>query len=292
MQKKIKLKDVSSILFIIYLFHLVFMIFFNNITEIRNNKIFEYIYTFKIYRWLFSFPIIYYFLKNIKNYKYFKTNNKLHMKDFIVYFAILFLGSQVLNCITLITSNFKERQSGEIYGSLYMDIIWIVCVSPVLEEIVFRGVIMNNLKKYRIKTAIIVNSIFFVFSHYDVNKIIPVLFMGIIFSYITYKYSLKYSILLHFFMNLLGIIPVMIIALRIEKFLYIYGLIFIILFIFLFIIFIRSAKRGKYKEIFSIFKLSSEDRKNVVGFLKDNTLYLFIIFVIVISNWLFNYKLF
>ena len=73
MQKKIKLKDVYSILFIIYLFHLVFMIFFNNITEIRNNKIFEYIYTFKIYRWLFSFPIIYYF---IKSYKYFKTNNK------------------------------------------------------------------------------------------------------------------------------------------------------------------------------------------------------------------------
>ena len=289
MQKKIKLKDVYSILFIIYLFHLVFMIFFNNITEIRNNKIFEYIYTFKIYRWLFSFPIIYYF---IKSYKYFKTNNKLHMKDFIIYFAILFLGSQVLNCITLITSNFKERQSGEIYGSLYMDIIWVVCVSPILEEIIFRGVVMNNLKKYGIKTAIIVNSIFFAFSHYDVNKIIPVLFMGIILSYITYKYSLKYSILLHFFINLLGIIPVMIIALRIEKFLYIYGLIFIILFIFLFIIFLRSAKRGKYKEIFSIFKLSSEDRKNVVGFLKDNTLYLFVIFVIVISNLLFNYKLF
>ena len=44
MQKKIKLKDISSILFIMYLFHLVFMIFFNNIIEIRDNKIFEYIY--------------------------------------------------------------------------------------------------------------------------------------------------------------------------------------------------------------------------------------------------------
>ena len=32
MQKKIKLKDISSILFIMYLFHLVFMIFVNNKT--------------------------------------------------------------------------------------------------------------------------------------------------------------------------------------------------------------------------------------------------------------------
>ena len=80
MQKKIKLKDVSSILFIIYLFHLVFMIFFNNITEIRNNKIFEYIYTFKIYRWLFSFPIIYCIFCNIvlrkSGFKLYYFNNE------------------------------------------------------------------------------------------------------------------------------------------------------------------------------------------------------------------------
>ena len=48
----------------------------------------------------------------------------------------------------------------------------------------------------------------------------------------------------------------------------------------------------KYKEIFSIFKLNSGDRKNIIKFVKDNALYLFVILVIVISNLLFNYKLF
>ena len=148
MQKKIKLKDISSILFIMYLFHLVFMIFFNNIIEIRDNKIFEYIYTFKIYRWLFSFPIIYYFVKNIKNYEYFKTSNKLDIKNFIIYFAIFFLGIHILNILNIFTitiSNLKEKQS-TIQGFLYVDTLWTVFISPVLEEIVFRGVIMNNLK--------------------------------------------------------------------------------------------------------------------------------------------------
>jgi len=270
------------------------MIFFNNIIEIRDNKIFEYIYTFKIYRWLFSFPIIYYFVKNIKNYEYFKTSNKLDIKNFIIYFAIFFLGIHILNILNIFTitiSNLKEKQS-TIQGFLYVDTLWTVFISPVLEEIVFRGVIMNNLKKYGIKIAIIVNSIFFAFSHYDIEKIMPVLFMGIILSHITYKYSLKYSIIFHFFMNLLGIIPVIIFTLKIQKYLYIYSLIFIVLVVFLFIIFIRNVKREKYKEIFSIFKLNNEDRKNIAEFVKNNGVYLFVILVIVISNLLFNYKLF
>ena len=294
MQKQIKLKDTYIILFIIYLFHLVFIMFVNNNTIITDNKMFKYIYIFKIYRWLFSFPIIYYFVKNIKNYEYFKTSNKLDMKNFIIYFSLFFLGSHILNILNIFTitiSNLKEKQS-TIQGFLYVDILWTVFISPILEEIVFRGIIMNNLKKYGIKIAIIVNSIFFAFSHYDTEKIMPVLFMGIILSHITYKYSLKYSIIFHFFMNLLGIIPVIIFTLKIQKYLYIYSLILIVLVVFLFIIFIRNVKREKYKEIFSIFKLNNEDRKNIAEFVKNNGLYLFVILVIVISNLLFNYKLF
>ena len=51
-------------------------------------------------------------------------------------------------------------------------------------------------------------------------------------------------------------------------------------------------KNKKYKEIFSIFKLNNEDRKNIAEFVKNNGLYLLVILIIVISNLLFNYKLF
>lgn len=60
----------------------------------------------------------------------------------------------------------------------------------------------------------------------------------------------------------------------------------------LIIIFIIGLIRRKYKEIFSIFKLNNGDRKNIIKFVKDNALYLFVILVIIISNLLFNYKLF
>ena len=188
-------KDSFLILFIIYILHLIFMIFVNNKISIIDSQIFKYVYMFRIYRWILSFPIIYYFVKTYKKYEYFKTNEKLNAKDFSVYFALAFWIGNFFSFLIVLMSSHKGRTPVvAIYESLYTDIIMTVFVAPVLEEIVFRGVIMNNLKKYGIKTAIIINSIFFALSHYNTDMIIPAFFTGIIFSYVTYKYSIKYSI--------------------------------------------------------------------------------------------------
>ena len=63
-------KDISLFLFIIYILHLAFMIFVNNKTLITDNKILQYVFIFRIHRWMLSFPIIYYFVKTYKKYKY------------------------------------------------------------------------------------------------------------------------------------------------------------------------------------------------------------------------------
>lgn len=166
-----------------------------------------------------------------------------------------------------------------------------LCVAPILEEMVFRGVIMNNLKKYGIKTAIIVNSILFGVSHSNINMIIPAILTGIIFLYCL-QIFIKNSILLHFLLNILTKISQVIILSKIEILIVSIGLFFIFLVIFLLIFLVIGLGKGKYKEMFSILKLDIEDRKSLVTFTKNNLLYLFVIFVIVISNLLFNYKLF
>ena len=70
------------------------------------------------------------------------------------------------------------------------------------------------------------------------------------------------------------------------------GVVIGMFFVFLLLFFIIGIIKGEYKGIFLIFKLNIEDRKNIITFLKTNVLYLLIIFMIVISNLLFNYKLF
>ena len=267
------------------------MIFVNNKALITDNKIFQYVLIFRIHRWILSFPIMYYFIKTYKKYKYFKTDERLNIRNFSIYFALAFWVGNIFHILTILTFKFKERTT-LVEGPLYIEIIMTLCVAPILEEIVFRGVIMNNLKKYGIKTAIIVNSILFGVSHSNINMIIPAILTGIIFSYIAYKYSLKYSILLHFLLNTLTKISQVVIFSKIELLIVSIGLFFIFLVIFLLIFLVIGLAKGKYKEMFSILKLDIEDRKSLVTFIKNNLLYLFVIFVIVISNLLFNYKLF
>lgn len=286
-------KDSFLILFIIYILHLIFMIFVNNKISIIDSQIFKYVYMFRIHRWILSFPIIYYFVKTYKKYEYFKTNEKLNAKDFSVYFALAFwIGNFFSFLIVLISSHKGRTPVVAIYESLYTDIIMTVFVAPVLEEIVFRGVIMNNLKKYGIKTAIIINSIFFALSHYNTDMIIPAFFTGIIFSYVAYKYSIKYSILIHFFINAITKTSQVLAILRIDILLILIGLFSAFLIIFLLVFFIIGLLGGKYKEVLSVFKLSIEDRKNILDFMKNNLLYLLIIFMIVIFNLVFNCKIF
>lgn len=286
-------KDSFLILFIIYILHLIFMIFVNNKISIIDSQIFKYVYMFRIHRWILSFPIIYYFVKTYKKYEYFKTNEKLNAKDFSVYFALAFWIGNFFSFLIVLMSSHKGRTPVvAIYEPLYTDIIMTVFVAPVLEEIVFRGVIMNNLKKYGIKTAIIINSIFFALSHYNTDMIIPAFFTGIIFSYVAYKYSIKYSILIHFFINAITKTSQVLAILRIDILLILVGLFSAFLIIFLLVFFIIGLLRGKYKEMLSVFKLSIEDRKNILDFMKNNLLYLLIIFMIMISNLVFNCKIF
>ena len=284
-------KDISLFLFIIYILHLAFMIFVNNKTVITDSKIFRYVYMFRIYSWILSFPIIYYFVKTYKKYEYFKTNEKLNIKDFNTYFALAFYVGNLSNLLIVSMFKFKGRTS-LINEPLYIDVIMTVFVAPILEEIVFRGVIMNNLRKYGIRVAIIINSLLFGLSHYNIEMIVPAFLTGIVFSYVAYKYSIKYSILIHFFINAITKTSQVLAILRIDILLILIGLFSAFLIIFLLVFFIIGLAKGRYKEIFFILKLNVEDRKKLAEFVKNDFLYLLIIFAIVVSNFFFNYKIF
>ena len=284
-------EDVFFIPLIIYMFHLVFMIFVNNKTLVIESHIFRHIYMFRIYRWILSLPIIYYFVKTYKKYEYFKTNEKLNVKDFNTYFALVFFIGNLCNLLIISIFKFKGR-TPLINEPLYIDIIMAVFVAPILEEIVFRGVIMNNLRKYGIRVAIIINSLLFGLSHYNIEMIVPAFLTGIIFSYVACKYSIKYSILIHFFINVITKTSQVLAILRIDILLILVGLFSAFLIIFLLVFFIIGLAKGRYKEIFFILKLNVEDRKKLAEFVKNDFLYLLIIFAIVVSNFFFNYKIF
>ncbi|WP_314292386.1 CPBP family intramembrane glutamic endopeptidase [Leptotrichia massiliensis] len=243
-------------------------------------------YFFRIDKFLFCISFLYYFIKNNKEYKYFKVNETLSKRDFNIYFALIFWINIALDFIISIVSKIYE-QDFVIERPLYLHIVHAICIAPILEEIIFRGVIMNNLKKYGIKIAIISNSILFGLSHYNIDMIILAFFIGIVLSYVANRYSIKYSILMHILINMISKIPEIG-----EASLLIFVLIAVFLLICYLFFFISGLIKKSYKDIFSIFKLNNEDRKNIVEFVKNNGLYLLVILAIAVSSLLLNYKLF
>ena len=288
----LKIKNVSLFLCIICFFYMIFEIIMN--TQLTKLSVY-----YDIFRLIFFVPISYYFFRNIKFKKYFKVKQKMSFIEIIYFWALISVSILLINFFTRILGiNIISKVSSIIINDNHWKILIIIdimintIIRPFLEEIVFRGVIMNDLKKYGYKVAIVINSILFGLIHYNINNTGQYIVLGIIFSYIAYKYSLKYSILLHILCNIPSVMSIIFYINRdsysTEALLSYSGLLVIILFLFL----ILGLIRKKYKEIFLIFKLNNEDRKNAVGFIKDNALYLLAILVIVISNLLFNYKLF
>ena len=284
-------KDISLILCIIYFCYLIFKIFIQKEIIRTDNSILKTMYFFRIDKLLFCVPILYYFIKTNKENRYFKVNKKLNIIDFITYFALIFWVNLFLNLISLAIN--IEGQKFIVQRPIYTDIIYAICIAPILEEVVFRGVLMTNLKKYGIKTAIIISSLFFGISHYNIYMVIPAFFIGIVLACVAYKYSLKYSVLLHVLMNIVANMPKIIFVIRGQNdMISLFGTISMLLFVLCIIFFIIGLKRKNYQDIFFSFKLNNEDRENMVIFLRNNILYVLIIFVIVITSLLFNYKLF
>lgn len=95
------------------------------------------------------------------------------------------------------TSEAIEAASGSIPMFLY------TCfVAPVVEEVVFRGAILNSLKPYGRVFAIVTTATMFGFFHGDLTQGLFAFAVGLLLGYLSCEYSIFWSILLHIGNNL------------------------------------------------------------------------------------------
>lgn len=244
-----------------------------------------------IYRstaYILDIPMIYYFIRNNKKKKYFVTKEKMNIGSFIGCFALMALITAIIGIISLVFKLKIESNDNSIlpdYPTLYvnMTLFSTIIIAPIIEEMIFRGVIMNDLKEYGYKTAIIINSVLFGLAHTEIEKVIITIFLGIIFSYVAYRYSLRYSVLLHMVWNLNSSMGSIFYYNKMpdEMIIWFVG----VLSLALIVISIFGIIKKKYIMIFSIFRLSIEDKKNMVLFLKNNAIFLIMVSVIFFTNF-------
>jgi hypothetical protein len=93
---------------------------------------------------------------------------------------------------TIDLSNFDPATEGVVFI-----IINLVIVKPVVEGILFRGIVLRVLSAYGRTFAIVASAILFGLYQGNILQIGYALCAGLILGYITFRYSIKYSIVLH-----------------------------------------------------------------------------------------------
>lgn len=80
--------------------------------------------------------------------------------------------------------------------------LYICLLGPIMEELIFRGVLLDGLRKYGNTFGIIMSAVLFGLMHQNFSQCLPAVCMGLVWAYIAVKYnSLVPSMILHIINN-------------------------------------------------------------------------------------------
>jgi len=138
----------------------------------------------------------------LKQYKKFniKENTCNNLYLYILFTVVLSISYNILGFY------FDKLLVTNLYSSpdLIVGLISTVLIGPIIEELMFRGVMYNTLKnKFSIKKSALLTTILFTFSHFNLIQMFYTFIFGYFLIFIYEKYqNIKYPIILHMISNL------------------------------------------------------------------------------------------
>ena len=165
-------------------------------------------------QYLIAFPILWLTLLGTRTAKP-KEKEKLTGSEFIILFAIgqvlMYAGSLVGNLLNSIVGSLTGRlpengiQTLVNETPLWLIFISVVIIAPIVEELIFRKLMIDRLSVYGDKAAIIFSSVAFGLMHANLYQFFYAALLGALFGYVyTKTHDVKYTILMHTLVNFLG----------------------------------------------------------------------------------------
>ena len=172
--------------------------------------------------YLIGFPLAYCMMKKIPT-AVSQEKKRLTLRQLVEYGLISYAVMILLNFLTTFLLSFIELfktasivnpvQQVILTGSPWLSLLCIVVLSPIIEELLFRKILLDRVRIYGDKVAIIFTAIAFGFYHGNLSQLFYAVGLGIILAYIVLNTNqLKYSIGIHMFVNAMGslILPMLI----------------------------------------------------------------------------------
>lgn len=144
-----------------------------------------------------------------------KTKGTTFLKGFFVAYLVMYVS----NYLTLYLIQILQSTSGNtLYNPLeasieatplWANVLFVVILAPILEEIVFRGIICKRLLALGEGFAIILSGAFFALLHGNLYQLFYAFTLGCMFGFVYVKTGkIIYSIIYHVFINFMGtVIP-------------------------------------------------------------------------------------
>lgn len=202
-----------------FLINYIFVAIFNSKEKgtMNNNQFLEYINTLeyqdKLNNYINSKSLLIILITLIiflpllyKVFKKYKEKNTFKLKEIIIPIILGITISLSYNIIIFYLNNIFHFTNNYQVSSIPI-IVQIVCsgiCGPILEELLFRGIVYNKLKTFnKKKTAIILTSVIFALFHTDIVNMIYAFIVSFVLIDVYKKYkTLKAPIITHMFLNI------------------------------------------------------------------------------------------
>jgi membrane protease YdiL (CAAX protease family) len=117
----------------------------------------------------------------------------------------MYIGSIIGNLISGIFGAGNALQGIVTNSNIWATLLFAVVLAPVVEELIFRKMIVSRLRKYGDRTAILVSSLLFALLHGNLSQLFYAFGLGCLLGYVYARTGkLRYSIGLHMTINFLG----------------------------------------------------------------------------------------
>ena len=164
--------------------------------------------------YLIGFPVFYLMIKNLPEEEKRESKTlgvfeviKICFMSYSIVYIVNFLTNLLMMLIAVIKgSEVTNPLVNMLEGSNWIwSLIFAGILSPIIEEMMFRGVMLNKLRRYGDKVAIITTAILFGLFHANFSQFFYAVALGMIFAYVALKTgTIKYSIILHIVVNIMG----------------------------------------------------------------------------------------
>lgn len=132
----------------------------------------------------------------------------VRISDFFLTLVLLITASPMASMLNVVSQFFAKNEAGKAIFSvstqvpMWMGVAIIGCLPGVIEELLYRGIMLHAFRKRSIWTGVLVSGLSFGFMHMNFNQILYAVYLGILFALVVEATdSLLSTMLLHMLFN-------------------------------------------------------------------------------------------